>query len=44
MRLYNESRFVKIITKDDLSNNYSMYGTERDISCFMLDEYDFILE
>jgi len=43
-RLYRETRFIKIVTRDGCPNNVPMYGTERDISCFLLEEYDFILE
>lgn len=43
-RLYRESRFMKIVTEFDYPNNAPVYGKERDISCLMLVEDDFILE
>lgn len=43
-RLYKESRFVKIVTRVDCPNNAPVYGNERDLSCLILEENDFILE
>lgn len=42
-RLYREYRFVKTITRTDFSDNAPMYEIEKNISCFVLEEDEYIL-
>ena len=37
-RLYRETRFVKMVTKADCSENSPVYNKEGDFSCLMLEE------
>ena len=37
-RLYRETRFVKMVTKADSSENSPVYSKEGDFSCLMLEE------
>ena len=36
-RLYRETRFVKMVTKADCSENSTIYNKEGDFSCLMLE-------